>query len=183
MKHGLRSTPSDRIWRCSAPALHDACTRRQSFSFVFVTIFDLWIHSVSTVVFLRRAFSFVAVHVVVDFVFRVRGLDRARFLSSILGVVCIRCILFFRLHAFVWFGLGFSVCFFSSFLFCVLRMDAVCRTLAWCGSDLDLVVGWGCVWCLVGGVCLVVIRWVSFPCRTRVSFRLGSRRAVVRLDL
>lgn len=115
LKHGLRSTPSDRIWRCSVPALHDACTRRQSFSFVFVTIFDLWIHSVSTVVFLRRAFSFVAVHVVVDFVFRVRGLDRARFPSSILGVVCIRCILFFRWHAFVWFGLGFFVFFFFFF--------------------------------------------------------------------
>lgn len=118
LKHGLRSAPSDRIWRCSVPALHDAFTKRQSFSFVFVTILDLRIHSVSMVVFLRRAFSFAAVHIIVYFFFRVRVLDRARFLSSILGVVCIRCILFFRLHALVWFGLGFLVglFFFVSFL-------------------------------------------------------------------
>ena len=177
LKHGLRSTPSDRIWRCSVPALHDAFTRRQSFSIVFVTILDLQIHSVWMVVFLRRAFPFVAVHVIVYIVFRVRGLDRARFLSSNLGVVCIRCILFFRYHAFVRFGLGFFVFFFFflSFHLTVLSIDAVCRTLAWRGSDLDLVVGWDWVWCLVGGVCWVVIRWVSFPCRTRVSFLLGSR--------
>ena len=117
LKHGLRSTPSDRIWRCSVPALHDAFTRRQSFSIVFVTILDLQIHSVWMVVFLRRAFPFVAVHVIVYIVFRVRGLDRARFLSSNLGVVCIRCILFFRYHAFVRFGLGFFVFFFFFSLF------------------------------------------------------------------
>lgn len=157
LKHGLRSTPSDRIWRCSVPALHDAFTRRQSFSIVFVTILDLQIHSVWMVVFLRRAFPFVAVHVIVYFVFRVRGLDRARFLSSNLGVVCIRCILFFRYHAFVRFGLGFFVFFFFFSLFSFLRPSHGCCVsylgVAWFRSGSCRGMGLGlvsCWWSVLG---------------------------------